>query len=145
MSSMFIEDKIKINAPLAKVWQALVDPLFTKQYMYDCEVQSDWKIGGSVNWKGAGDGILYVKGFLLEFVPEKVFTYTVIDPTGDYEDIPSNYLTVSCHLYSEGEASVLTVTQGDYATVADGPERYKHATDAGGWSSVLDKIKELVE
>ncbi|WP_262890619.1 hypothetical protein [Spirosoma aureum] len=40
---------------------------------------------------------------------------------------------------------MLTVTQGDYSTVADGENRYNDTINDKGWSSVLTEFKNLVE
>jgi hypothetical protein len=78
--------------------------------------------------------------------PEKFLSYTVIDPNSTIEDIPENYLTVTYDLKEEHDHVTLTVTQGDYSTVADGDKRYKDSYNGGeGWNPILVAIKELVE
>jgi len=42
---------VKINAPVARVWQALVDPHMIKQYMFGTDVVTDWQ-EGSANSSG---------------------------------------------------------------------------------------------
>jgi uncharacterized protein YndB with AHSA1/START domain len=37
-----------INAPIAKVWDALVTPEMIKRYMFGATVVSDWKEGSSI-------------------------------------------------------------------------------------------------
>ena len=143
--TLFTENEILIAAPVNLVWDLLVNPENTKLYMYGCEVVSDFVIGNPVLWKGSTDDVTYVKGTLVSLEPEKNFTYTVIDPNGNYADIPENYLTVTYELSENAEGTLFRVTQGDYSKVADGAKRYQDATDAGGWASVLEKIKELAE
>jgi uncharacterized protein YndB with AHSA1/START domain len=41
-----------INAPIAKVWEALTKPDIIRLYMFGTNVVSDWKIGRSIVWKG---------------------------------------------------------------------------------------------
>jgi uncharacterized protein YndB with AHSA1/START domain len=38
---------ITLNAPIAKVWNALVNPEIIKQYLFGTNVVSDWKEGGN--------------------------------------------------------------------------------------------------
>jgi uncharacterized protein YndB with AHSA1/START domain len=142
---LYIKNEILIGAPVDQVWDLLVNPEKTKLYMYGCEVVTDWIIGNPVTWKGSTDDVIYVKGNLVLLDPEKSFAYTVIDPNGNYADIPENYLTVTYELSETGEGTLFRVSQGDYSKVAEGEKRYKDSADAGGWASVLEKIKELAE
>jgi uncharacterized protein YndB with AHSA1/START domain len=41
--------------------------------------------------------------------------------------------------------TLLEVRQSGYETVAQGQERYDEAVAGGGWSGVLEKIKEMAE
>lgn len=142
---LIIKNEIEIDASRDKIWDLLVNPEKTQLYMYGCEVICDWKIGDEMLWRGTTDNIIYVKGNLVEFDPQNHLAYTVIDPNGDFADIPSNYLTVSYDLSDAGEATLLRVSQGDYSKVEKGQERYQDSAGAGGWQSVLEKIKEIAE
>jgi len=142
---LFTEDKITINATARDVWSTLTKSDHTVKYMYGCEVDTDWKVGSDVLWVGREDKVLYVKGSLITYDPHVELTYTVIDPNGKYDDIPENYLTVSYQLEEQDDQILLTVTQGDYNLVADGSTRYQHSIDSGGWSPILQQIKEIVE
>ena len=142
---LLIENEIVINASTDVIWDLLINPEKTKLYMYGCEVQCDWNPGDQILWIGSTDGVTYVKGTLVELDPEKRLVYTVIDPQGAYADRPENYLTVTYDLISEDQGTRFKVSQGDYSKVADGEKRYKESADAGGWQSVLEKIKEIAE
>jgi len=147
-NELIISDKITINAPAAKVWDALVNPMQTKKYMFGCEALSDWKVGSPLIWRGIFEGVQLdaVKGHIVEIQPERSLVYTVIDPNNPaIPDIPENYLTVTYTLSLENGQTVLTVTQGDYNIVAEGETRYEHSIAGGGWSTILDAIKKLVE
>ena len=143
--NLVIENEILIKASSDVIWDILINPDKTKEYMYGCEVKCDWNPGDSILWIGSTDDITYVKGNLIELDPKKRMVYTVIDPSGDYPDIPENYLSVSYDLIPEGDAIRFRISQGDYSKVADGEKRYKDSAEAGGWQSVLEKIKEMAE
>ena len=148
MNSLIVKNTITINAPASKVWDALVNPQQTKKYMFGCETVSDWKPGSPLLWKGVFDGkeLVAVKGIVVSIQPEKYLEYTTIDPNNPaMEDIPGNYLTVTYDLKPVNGNTLLTVTQGDYAKVAEGQNRYNDTMAGGGWQSVLDQIKKLVE
>jgi uncharacterized protein YndB with AHSA1/START domain len=148
MTSLIIENSIIINAPAERVWDALVNPEQTKKYMFGCETVSDWKVGSPLIWKGTHEGreVIFVKGDVVEIEPEKYLAYTVFDPHSTIEDIPENYLTITYDLKSENRDTLLTVTQGDYAKVAEGDRRYNETYNGGeGWLPILREIKKVVE
>lgn len=144
---LIVKSSITINATPERVWDALINPEQTKKYMFGCETVSDWKPGSPLLWKGNYEGkeMVFVKGNIVNIEPEKLLAYTTIDPNSEIPDIPENYLTVTYTLSSQNEQTVLTVTQGDYATVGDGEKRYRESTDGGGWDPILVEIKKLLE
>jgi len=148
MKPLFVKNTIAINASASKVWDALTNPEQTRKYMFGCETVSDWKQGSSLEWKGNHEGkeMVFVKGNIVDIIPEKLLAYTVIDPNSTIEDIPENYLTVTYDLKEQEEETILTVTQGDYSKVADSEKRYNEAYNNGeGWNPILIQIKSLAE
>lgn len=143
MAELIVKKSIKINSSTTKVWEILTNPELTKQYMFGCEIVSDWKVGSPVVWKGAADGKVYVKGILLTIETEKLLQFTVFDPNMGIEDIPSNYSTVTFELSSENSHVILSVSQGDFSKMIESEKRYKDTV--AGWDSVFPKIKELAE
>ncbi|HYV95516.1 MAG TPA: SRPBCC domain-containing protein [Chitinophagales bacterium] len=145
---LIVKNSITINAPASKVWDALTNPEQTKKYMFGCETVSDWKEGSPLLWKGNYEGkeMVFVKGDIVSIEPGEFLAYTTIDPNSTIEDIPENYLTVTYDLSEDNGQTVLTVTQGDYSTVADGERRYNETYNGGeGWNPILVEIKKLVE
>lgn len=145
---LIIMNSTVIIAPVSKVWDALTNPEQTKKYMFGCEAISDWKIGSPLLWKGMYEGneMVFVKGNIVELKPVKFLAYTTFDPHSAIEDIPENYLTVTYDLSFDDGKTTLTVTQGDYATVAEGERRYADSYNGGeGWNPILQEIKKLVE
>jgi uncharacterized protein YndB with AHSA1/START domain len=146
-NNLVVRNTIQIEAPVAKVWEVLTKPEWTKQYMYDCEVESDWKPGSPVIWKMMHEGkqFIPVKGNVVKIQPGHLLLYTVFDPNAGMEDIPANYLNVQYELIDRAGSTLLEVTQDGYEGAANGEKRYQEAVDAGGWDSILAKIKELLE
>lgn len=144
---MIITNSIVINAPASKIWDALTNPEQTRKYMFGCAAVSDWSPGSPLLWKGVFDGkeIVAVKGHIKEIEKNERLVYTVFDPNSTIEDVPENYTTVTCTLIPQGNQTRLTVSQGDFATVAEGERRYNDSLEGGGWSSILEKIKEILE
>lgn len=146
-NQLIIQNSITINASRSIVWDALVNPELTKKYMFGCEAISDWNVGSPLLWRGIHDGqeMVFVEGTLLAIEPERFLAYTTIDPNSDTENTLENHLTVTYSLSGEHGQTDLTVTQGDYAVVADGERRYQETMDEGGWSSVLLSIKTMID
>ncbi|HVI46868.1 MAG TPA: SRPBCC domain-containing protein [Chitinophaga sp.] len=144
---LFVKNSITINASVSKVWNALVNPEETKKYMFNCETVSDWKIGSTLQWKTIYEGkeFIAVEGTILELEPERKLVYTTIDPHAGIDLIPENYLRVTYELSPSNGTTTLNVSQGDYSKVAEGEKRYNDTVAGGGWSSILEAIKTLVE
>ncbi|HTD60100.1 MAG TPA: SRPBCC domain-containing protein [Gemmatimonadaceae bacterium] len=139
----FIESSIHIDAPASRVWKVLTDAEYTRRYMFGCEIVTDWSIGGRFDWKGAADGVIYVKGLLRDAKPNRLLSYTMIDPNSDLADVPENYLTMTCELVPEGGGTRLDMKTGDFTTVGNGAIRYQH-TVAGG-DGLWNQLKEVAE
>lgn len=149
IKALIIENEIAINAPAAKVWDILTNPLQTKKYMFGCEVITDWQPGSPIDWKGSWEGkeMVFVKGTVKAVEPGKLAAYTTIDPNNPaIADVPENHLTVTYYLTEQNGNTLLKVTQGDYATVADGQRRYEESYNNGeGWNPILRAIRDIAE
>ena len=143
-NSLFTHDELLIPAPADQVWDALVNPAKTVQYMHACEPITTWQVGEPIRWKGVEDQVVYVTGTLVALDKNQKFSFTVLDPQAEYEDIPENYLVATYTLEEVEEGTRLSVTQGDYHQVANGQARYEETMSYGGWSSVLEGIKKVV-
>jgi uncharacterized protein YndB with AHSA1/START domain len=144
---LIVKNMINIHAPAGLVWDALTNPNQTKKYMFGCEALSDWKEGSALIWKGNFNGVelVAVKGNIVKIRQDRFLSYTTIDPNSNLPDLPQNYLTVTYELEEKDGGTQLTVSQGDYSTVAEGDKRYQETVDGGGWAPILDAIQKLVE
>ena len=148
MKKLVVQNSILIDADIAKVWDALVNPEQTKKYMFGCETVSDWKIGSSLLWQAIYEGkeMVFVKGIILDIEPNRLLKYTVIDPNATMADIPENYLNVTYQLEEQNGQTNLTVFQDGFEDAADGEKRYTDVQNNGeGWNPILVEIKKLVE
>jgi len=132
---------VTIDAPRAKVWDALTNPEKVKEYMHGTNLSTDWKVGSPISWKGDWKGKSYEdKGKVLEVVPEKLLKNTHWSPMGGSEDKPENYHTITYELKEQGSKTVLTLTQDNNATQQ---EADKMAED--NWGPVLQGLKKTAE
>ena len=90
---------VTIHAPIAKVWDALVNPEVIKRYMFGATVVTDWKEGSPIAWKGEWKGKPYEdKGRIVVLRPEERLQYRHFSPLTGAPDKPENYHTVTIEL-----------------------------------------------
>lgn len=129
-----------INAPASKVWQALVNPEIIRQYLFDTEVISDWKVGSPITYKGEWEGKPFEdKGKILEIEPEKILKSTHWSPLSGVADSPENYHTVSYTLSDHGDRTEVTIAQDNNASEEEKAHSQKN------WETVLAGMKKLLE
>ncbi|HEX5153363.1 MAG TPA: SRPBCC domain-containing protein [Parafilimonas sp.] len=148
MKELIVKSSIAINADAVKIWNVLTDPGQTKKYMFGCETVSDWKQGSSLLWQGLYEGkeMVFVKGYILEIVPNRLLKYSVIDPNASYPDVPENYLSVEYRLDKQNAHTLLTVIQDGFENAAEGEKRFKETYNNGeGWNPILVQIKKIAE
>ncbi len=131
---------ILINAPAAKVWDALTQPDLIKQYLFGTEVTTDWKVGSPITYRGDWQGKPYEdKGKVLEVEPGRKIVSTFWSALSGVPDQPEYYKTVQYELSNQGSATRLTVTQDNNAS----EEEAQHSSQ--NWQMVLEGIKKLLE
>lgn len=138
---MIVEEEVLFKASIKEVWNLIINPEMTKQYMFGCEVFSDWKIGSPVYWKGQtedGKEVIYVKGEVLEFQEGMKVTTTTFDPSSGIKDIPENYVNLTYQLKEVVEGTLLTIIQGDFAGAEKGRKRYEESKT--GWKDIVIPI-----
>ena len=139
-NQLIAKAKIKINAPLSKVWDALINPKLIKKYMFGTEVISDWKEGSKIIWQGEWQGKNYVdNGVILRMIPEKLIQYSHFSPLSGLPDNPDNYHTVTIELLHEKTDILVSLTQGNNQSEQDKEHSEKN------WKMVLESIKKLLE
>ena len=55
-ANLIARTSVTVNAPNAKVWDALVSPEAIKQYYFGTNAVSDWLEGSAIVWKGEFKG-----------------------------------------------------------------------------------------
>lgn len=140
---LIFTSSISIKAEKARIWDALINPEITQQYMFGCIPVTDWKVGSPIVWRGLADGVDYVIGKVVVFEPEILLSTTTFNPHMGYTDIPENYLRGEYHLSDDDGVTTIDIVQGDFAKVEDGKKRFEDA--AGAWNVALNALKKLLE
>jgi uncharacterized protein YndB with AHSA1/START domain len=131
---------VVVNAPAAKVWQALTRPEMVKQYLFGTDLTADWRVGGALTYRGQWEGKPYEdKGTVLAFQPEKLLKTTYFSSFSGLEDRPENYNTVTYKLSEKKGRTTLAVSQDNNRT----RESAEHS--AKNWAMVLDALKKMLE
>lgn len=137
---LIAKQSITINAPTAKVWDALVNPETIKQYLFGTEVETDWQEGSPITYRGVWEGKPYEdKGKILTVEPEKRLVSTYWSPLSGIPDSPEYYKTVSYELTADNDKTHLTLTQDNNAS----EEEKAHSEQ--NWKMVLDGLKKVLE
>ena len=121
-----------------KLWQALTDADFIKQYWFGMRCESEFRTGSS--WKLVGDkGVVWDSGEIVEAKPPKRLVIRwqhQMKP--DLKAEGDSLCTME--LEPEGTAVKLSITH----TVERDPSKFITAV-SGGWPKVISNLKSLLE
>ena len=77
MKELFVNISVTIDASPADVWQTLTDPVLINEYFFGTNVQTDWRPGNPILFRGSWEGKSYEdKGVILKAESEKLLSYT---------------------------------------------------------------------
>ena len=121
-----------------KLWQALTDAAFTRQYWCETRQESEWKPGAS--WRNmAPDGRVADSGEVVEIEPERRLVLTwrnEFQPALREE----GYSRLTYELEPMGESVKLTVIHE-----MDKPDSKLIGAVSNGWPMILASLKSLLE
>jgi len=121
-----------------KLWQALLEPEFTRQFWSECWQESEWKIGAS--WKlMIPDGRVGDSGEILEIEPQRRL---VLSWRNEFkpEMRKEGHSRLTYELEKLGTSVKLTVTHE-----MDRPESKLVKAVSTGWPHILSSLKSLLE
>jgi uncharacterized protein YndB with AHSA1/START domain len=129
-----------IHAPVAKVWDALINPAMIKQYMFGTNVVSDWKKGSPIVFKGEWQGRKYEdKGVILDLQPQRKLSYSHFSPLSGLPEKPENFHTVTIDLVDRGRQTLVALSQDNNADEKEREHSQKN------WETMLSGLKKLLE
>jgi uncharacterized protein YndB with AHSA1/START domain len=127
-----------IRTTTKKLWQALIDPEFTKLYWSETRQESEWKPGAS--WKiMIPDGRVADTGEVVEFVPEKKL---VLRWRNEFmpELREEGFSRMTYEIEKQQESVKLTVIHE-----MDRPDSKFIEKVSTGWPWILASLKSLLE
>jgi uncharacterized protein YndB with AHSA1/START domain len=134
------KQSVVIDAPAAKVWDALTNPEMIRQYLFGTEASSEWKAGSQITYKGVWQGKPYEdRGTVIKIVPERLLETTYWSGMSGVPDLPENRKNVTYELLPSNGRTTITVMQDNNAT-----EKEKAHMESN-WKIVLESLKTLLE
>lgn len=120
-----------INTTPEKLWDALTNSEFTRQYWGGLNIETDWKVGSPIKmiypW---GDKNMEKSGIILKFDPPKILSYTGIggpDSAMTFEIIKVSPIEVRLNILHEG------ISDKDKTSISE------------GWFAIMSSLKTLLE
>lgn len=131
---------VTIAAPAERVWTALTRPELVKRWLFGTEVETDWRPGSPIRFRGSWQGKSYEdKGVVQECTASTRLVYTFWSSLSGVPDAPEHYKTITCTLSALGDKTLLALTQDHNAT----EEAKQHSE--GNWRMVLEGLKKVAE
>jgi DNA-binding transcriptional ArsR family regulator/uncharacterized protein YndB with AHSA1/START domain len=134
-----------------RLWQALTDPEFTKQY-WKTTFETDWKPGSQMTWVYAGVRMVDPEQVVLESEPHRRLSYTWHTFTPEFAEVvglsdddlaklaKERRSTVTFDIEPLGDLVKLTVVHGDFD-----PDGILADMVSEGWARLLSDIKTFLE
>jgi uncharacterized protein YndB with AHSA1/START domain len=130
---------IYIAATPEKVWQALTDPAFSRQYFFGFAVDVEPKAGGMFRLLYP-DGGVHISGRVVEWAPPHCFCCTWrVEGMKEFGELPE--CLVAYEIKQVGDAVRLTMTESHSWDV---PEAILSGGRAG-WPAILSNLKSVLE
>jgi len=136
-----------IEAPPGEVWLVLTDPANIERYFFGAKVETDWREGSEIKFKGDWKGQAYEdKGEIIEVDPGRRLVYSHWSPLQGEPDDPDYYHLVAIDLSPLGEdATEVMLTQSNLNHEPTDADREKQAEFETNWRMMLDGLKQTVE
>lgn len=134
-----------IEAPVGEVWEAITTPELVRTFFMGAEVESDFKVGSPIRFRGRFKGQSYEdRGEILVVEPEKRLSFSHYSPMSGAPDTPENYHVVTYELTPEGEQTRVALTQSNLkggVTRSDEAHRLEYEKN---WAGVLAGLSKAV-
>jgi uncharacterized protein YndB with AHSA1/START domain len=125
-----------IDAPVADVWDALINPQKIREYLFGTSVTSDWREGSSIVWRGKSKGKAYEdQGMVLRVERGRLLQYRhFLSGTGK----PEADHTITIELAPAGARTHVMVSQNNHAT-----EEARNLSEQN-WLTMLEGLKKYL-
>jgi len=142
-----VEKQVEIAAPVAKVWDALIDHEKFGAW-FRVKLEGPFEVGkvaqGHITWPGY-ENLRWV-ATVKEIVPEKLFSFTwhpyAIDPEVDYSGETPTLVEFRLEVTEAGTR--VKVTESGFDKVPEARRAMAFRMNSNGWEQQMQNIKEYV-
>ncbi len=146
MSEPTAEVSSEIRATPREVWKALTTPALLKRYFMGADVESDFKVGSPITFRGNFKGKAYQdKGEIKVATPDKRLEFSHFSPLSGLPDKPENYHLVSIDLSTRNGATKVSLTQSNLEGGPKPSDAKMRPEFEKNWAGVLAGLKKVVE
>ncbi len=140
MTGLLARAIVDIRATRDRVWAALTDPALIAQHMWGAKVETDWRVGSPIVWRGEHHGRAYEdKGEILVYDEPERLSVTHFSPLTGQDDVPENYHTLVYTLTENTDGTRVELTQ-------DGCDNQEQVDQfSANWQEHLDGLKRVTE
>jgi uncharacterized protein YndB with AHSA1/START domain len=128
-----------IAATPEKVWQALTDPAFSRQYFFGFAVDVEPRTGGALAFRYP-DGRVHISGKVVDWSPPRRLSCTwLVEGVAEFAELPECLVTYD--IERVGDSVRLTMTESHSWDIPDAILSGGQA----GWPAILASLKSLLE
>ncbi|OBA89495.1 ATPase [Mycobacteriaceae bacterium 1482268.1] len=129
-----------VSATPSEVWEALTDPEKVAQYFFGSRVETDWRPGSPIFWKGEYNGKAFEdKGEILEVQQNRLLKVSHFSPLSGQPDKPENYHTLTYELDERSGGTHVSLSQDNNGSEAEAQR------STANWEAMLAGLKKIVE
>lgn len=142
VNDLIVTRSILLNATPQRVWEALTHPGMTRQYLYNCEVKSDWKTGSPLQWTGNYKGRpVRAEGKIIDIIPGRMIKYSGFDRLTEGDISRQGDVYITHEIVPHGSQTKLLTTLEHF----EGDEtRAEMAADQWDFE-IMPRLQTLVE
>ena len=129
-----------IKVPPSAVWEALTNPVMVKKYFFGVDLETDWKVGSPITYRGVWEGKEFVeKGNVLKVEEGKLLLTNYFSPSSGLPDKIENYQNVAYELEPVDGGTRVTITQDNNL------KKESAESSEANWKKILEGMKKLLE
>ena len=134
-----------VQASVDDVWKALTTPRIVKSFFFGSDVESDFRVGSPIRFKGEFKGKAYEDhGEILTADAGRRLSFSHYSPLSGAPDTPANYHVVTYDLVPDGKATRVTLTQSNLQGGAKPSDVEHRAEYEKNWAMVLEGLSKAV-
>jgi uncharacterized protein YndB with AHSA1/START domain len=104
----------EFRATPSQIWKALTTPALLKKYFMGSDIESDFKVGSPITFRGNFKGKDYEdKGEIKAADQDRRLAFSHYSPLSGQPDTPENYHLISLELVPAGSVTTVTLTQSN--------------------------------